>query len=174
MATTAYAALLRAVNVGGTGKLAMSDLTRLCEREGFSSVKTYIASGNVVFTSRSREGAVKTALERALASHMGKPVAVHVRTAAELEATMAVNPFPKALPNRVIVLFVEEPPLNDVLTGVVARDGEELAIRGRELFVHFPRGQGTSKLKLPLAKISTGRNLNTVAKLAAMTRALGR
>ena len=45
----AYVALLRAVNVGGTGKLPMSELVAMCEGLGFSSVKTYIASGNVVF-----------------------------------------------------------------------------------------------------------------------------
>ena len=49
---------------------------------------------------------------------------------------------------------------------------EEVALVGRELFVHYPEGQGSSKLKIPFAKTGTGRNLNTVAKLAAMARAL--
>ena len=43
-----FIALLRAINVGGTGKLPMSDLKRLCEKVGFRNVRTYIASGNVV------------------------------------------------------------------------------------------------------------------------------
>jgi len=79
-ASIAYAALLRAVNVGGTGKLPMTELARLCEREGLCDVKTYIQSGNVVFTSAKKEAAVKAALEKALERHMGKPVAVMVRT----------------------------------------------------------------------------------------------
>lgn len=58
----AYVALLRAVNVGGTGKLPMSELVAMCEGLGFSSVKTYIASGNVVFSTRAREGTVKAKL----------------------------------------------------------------------------------------------------------------
>src|SRR5581483_1680881 len=62
---TAWVALLRAVNVGGTGKLAMSELKAMCEELGFSSVKTYIASGNVVFASRKSEAAIKAAREAA-------------------------------------------------------------------------------------------------------------
>jgi uncharacterized protein (DUF1697 family) len=172
-ATIPYAALLRAVNVGGTGKLAMIDLARLCEREGLCDVKTYIQSGNVVFTSPKKEAAVKAALEKTLERHMGKPVAVMVRTVDELEATVAANPFPEAPGNRLLIVFFDDPLSKDVLTGVVAPGGEELAFKGRELFIHFPDGQGNSKLKVPLLKkAGTGRNLNTVVKLASMTRAL--
>jgi uncharacterized protein (DUF1697 family) len=58
---SAFIALLRAVNVGGTGKLPMSDLKSICEELGFTSVRTYIASGNVVFASRKSEAAIKSA-----------------------------------------------------------------------------------------------------------------
>ena len=60
---TAFVALLRAVNVGGTGKLPMTELKAMCEELGFTGVRTYIASGNVVFASRKSETAVKAALE---------------------------------------------------------------------------------------------------------------
>jgi uncharacterized protein (DUF1697 family) len=174
MPQTAYAALLRAVNVGGTGKLPMTDLARLCEGAGFGAVKTYIQSGNVVFTSPKKEAAVKAALETCLARHMGKPVAVMVRTPDELEAILAANPFPAAAPNRLIVVFFDEPLTKAVLTGVVAPGGEELVVKGRELFIHYPDGQGVSKLKVPaLRSAGTARNLNTVTRLAAMSRALG-
>jgi uncharacterized protein (DUF1697 family) len=170
-ASIAYAALLRGINVGGV-KLVMTDLARLCADEGFDGVKTYIASGNVVFTSTKKETAVRDALQRALAAHMGKPVPVLVRTAAELAATVAANPFPGVAGNRLLVFFLPDPPPKNVLAGVVSPDGEELAIRGRELFVHYPNGMGRSKLKVPLWNVGTSRNLNTVAKLAAMTGAL--
>lgn len=173
MPTTAYAALLRAVNVGGTGKLAMTELARMCEREGFCGVKTYIASGNVVFTSTAKPAAVKAALEKALARHLGKPVAVMIRTASELEASLAANPFPDVPPNRLLVTFFDDPLPKGAVDGLAGPDGEQLAARGRELFVHYPKGMGASKLKVPPGlKLGTGRNLNTVAKLAAMTRAL--
>jgi uncharacterized protein (DUF1697 family) len=168
---TAYAALLRGINVGGV-KLLMTDLARLCEGEGFACVKTYIASGNVVFTSTKKEAVVRDALEGALARHTGRPVPVLVRSAAELEATVAANPFPGIAGNRLLVFFLPDSPPKNVLAGVVAPDGEELAVRGRELYVHYPNGMGRSKLKVPLWNVGTSRNLNTVVKLAAMTRAL--
>ena len=55
---THYIALLRAVNVGGTSKLPMSELKAMCETAGFADVRTYIASGNVLFTSKLGESAV--------------------------------------------------------------------------------------------------------------------
>jgi uncharacterized protein (DUF1697 family) len=167
----AYAALLRGINVGGV-KLLMTDLTRLCAGQGFACVKTYIASGNVVFTSTKSEAAVRDALEGALATHMGRPVPVLIRTAAELEATVAANPFPGIAGNRLLVFFLPDPPPKNVLAGVIAPDGEEMAVRGRELFVHYPNGMGRSKLKVPLWNVGTSRNLNTVVKLAALTQAL--
>jgi uncharacterized protein (DUF1697 family) len=84
----AFIALLRAVNVGGTGKLPMSDLKEMCEALGFAGVRTYIASGNVVFSSRKSESAVKKALEARLEAYAGKPVGVLVRTAAEMQAVL--------------------------------------------------------------------------------------
>ncbi|HEV2681218.1 MAG TPA: DUF1697 domain-containing protein, partial [Rhodanobacter sp.] len=86
---TSYVALLRAVNVGGTGKLPMSELKAMCEAVGFADVRTYIASGNVVFTSKLAEKAVKRALERQLQEYAGKPIGVLVRTAAEMVAVLA-------------------------------------------------------------------------------------
>jgi uncharacterized protein (DUF1697 family) len=112
-------------------------------------------------------------LEKALAARMGKPVGVLVRTGAEIDRVLAGNPFKKAPPNRVIVLFLDEAPAADALAGVKAPGGEELVLRGRELYIQYPEGQGASKLKVPLAKVGTGRNLNTVARLAEMARSRG-
>ena len=74
---TAYVALLRAVNVGGTGRLPMEELERMCVQAGFEDVRTYIASGNVVFGCKRSEAAVKARLEAALAAYAGKPVGVY-------------------------------------------------------------------------------------------------
>ncbi len=73
---TAYIVLLRAVNVGGTGKLPMSDLKAMCEKTGFGNVRKYIASGNVVFDSQETEGQVKATMEAALTAYAGKSVGV--------------------------------------------------------------------------------------------------
>ena len=89
-----FVVLLRAVNVGGTGKLPMSDLKRLCEKAGFQNVRTYIASGNVVAERDGAEAKAKAALEAELRAYAGKPVGVIVRTAAEMAKVVANNPFP--------------------------------------------------------------------------------
>jgi len=167
-----YIALLRAINVGGTGKLPMAELRTLCEGLGFSGVTTYIQSGNVVFRSRSGVAKVQKSLEEALANTIGKPVGVHLRTPAEMASIIARNPFPQAAPNRLIVLFLSESPPSKSIEGVATPDGEELALSGRELFIHFPNGQGTSKLKMPFKDTGTGRNLNTVVKLLELAEAL--
>jgi uncharacterized protein (DUF1697 family) len=168
----AYAALLRAINVGGTGKLPMADLRQLCEACGFSGVATYIQSGNVVFQSRRAEASAQRELARALADKLGKPVGVHLRSARELDAVLKHNPFPEAPPNRVIVFFLEAALPKRALGNLEGPGGEQVVARGREVFVSYPSGQGRSKLSLPFQKTSTGRNLNTVHKLRELLRAL--
>jgi uncharacterized protein (DUF1697 family) len=165
---SAFIALLRAVNVGGTGKLPMSDLKALCEELGFATVRTYIASGNVVFTSRKSEAAVKSALERRLEAYAGKPLGVAVRNAAEMAQILADNPFPKLAPNRTMAIFLDRAPPRDSLDGIRGRKDELIALGRREIYVHYGDGMAKSKLVIPAAKAGTARNMNTVATLAKM------
>lgn len=165
-----YVALLRAVNVGGTGKLPMSDLVAMARAAGFQRVRTYIASGNLVLDSPLRDTQVKAALEQALARYAGKPVAVAVRTAAEMAAVLDANPFPDKAPNRTVVAFLDAPPPKNWRDGLVAPDGEEARAGARELYIHYGAGMAHSKFKLPAAVRGTARNINTVARLAAMAR----
>ena len=166
-----YVALLRAVNVGGTGKLPMSELKALCERAGFAQVRTYIASGNVVFHSTEPPARVKAVLEQALHEYAGKPVGVMLRTAAEMAAVLAANPFPEAAPDRTLVIFLDHAPALDAVSNVSGLKTEQLAPGVRELYVHYGDGIGTSKLKIPAAKDGTARNMNSVAKLVEMASA---
>jgi uncharacterized protein (DUF1697 family) len=168
----AFIALLRAVNVGGTGKLAMSELKEMCEALGFGAVRTYIASGNVVFTSRKSESAIKTALEKRLKAYAGKPVGVAVRSAAEMAQVLADNPFPRAKPNRTVAIFLDGKPPKDTLAGVRGQKDEEIRLGRREIYVHYGDGMGQSKLVIPAAKAGTARNINTIATLAKMAAEL--
>jgi uncharacterized protein (DUF1697 family) len=169
---TAYVALLRAVNVGGTGKLAMTELAAMCADAGFTNVKTYIASGNVVFRSDLPEAKVRAALDQRLEAYAGKPVGVFVRTAKEMAAVRDNNPFANEPGNRVVAIFLEAAPHADALEGLKHQTTEVLKAGKRELYVFYPDGQGQSKLQIPSAKSGTARNMNTVAKLADMTAAL--
>jgi uncharacterized protein (DUF1697 family) len=165
---TRYVALLRAVNVGGTGNLPMAALRSICLDAGFDRVETYIASGNVVFASGAPAARVKAELESRLAVHAGKPVAVAIRTAAEMLAVRKANPFPRAEPERVYTIFLDRRPPRDALDHAVGQSDEKIRLGEREIFVHYPGGMGRSKLRIPAAKMGTARNMNTVAKLAEM------
>jgi uncharacterized protein (DUF1697 family) len=169
---TAFVALLRAVNVGGTGKLPMNDLKALCEAAGFTKVKTYIASGNVVFEATMTEAEVVAALNKKLTAYAGKPLGVLVRTAAEMRAVLAANPFPDTAPNYTVAIFLNKAPAKNALDGIVAPDGEEVRLGMREIYVHYPHGQGRTKLKIPAARAGTARNINTVSTLARMASAV--
>jgi len=161
-----FIALLRAVNVGGTGKLPMTHLKTICEDAGFDSVRTYIASGNVIFESNLDEPAVRKELEGRLLEYAGKPVRVHVRTATEMAQVLRRNPFPHAAGNRNVAIFLDEKPGKDVLAGISGRADEEIALGLREIYVHYGPDMARSKLKIPGAANGTARNMNTVAKLA--------
>ena len=165
---TAFVALLRAVNVGGTGKLPMTELKAMCDAAGFNKVRTYIASGNALFESGLAEAEVKAALERALERYAGKPVGVLVRTAAEMAAVEAANPWAERPGNRVAAIFLDEAPPGDALEHAVGVTSEEMALGVREIYVHYPDGQADTRLRIPAAKAGTARNLNTVAKLAEL------
>jgi uncharacterized protein (DUF1697 family) len=165
---TVHVALLRAVNVGGTGKLPMAELKRLCEEAGFAEVRTYIQSGNVLFASDLSAAKVRSALEGSLKSHFGKEAGVFIRSAGELRRLVRDNPFPDAPGNRVGVIFLDVAPTGADLEKVTAPGGEEVKAGAAAAYVFFPNGMGTSKLRLPFAAKGTMRNMNTVAKLADM------
>jgi len=169
-----YVALLRAVNVGGTGKLAMSDLKAMCLEAGFADVETYIASGNVVFQAKMSSEQAKAALKERLRRHFGKPVGVVIRTADELAAILETNPFKKEPASKTIAIFLDEPPRSDALQHATGRQREEMRLGACEIFVHYADSIGRSKLAIPAGRNGTGRNMNTVAKLAAMAAKKGR
>ena len=164
---TVVIALLRAVNVGGTGKLSMQGLATLCTKLGFKNPRTYIQSGNVLFESPLAEKAIRAKLEEGLTRMLGKPANVVLRTAAELEAVLKANPFPNAEPARVGVYFQADPVHKSQLLQTKGPDGEDVRLGKREFYIYFPNGMGRSKLKLPTG-VGTVRNMNTVAKLVGL------
>jgi len=165
---TAFVALLRAVNVGGTGKLPMATLKSLCEDAGFANVRTYIASGNVVFDSGLAAAKIKAALAARLQDYAGKPVGVLIRDASEMAAIVAANPFADQPGNRVMAIFLDDPPPEGALDAARHRTDEQLALGVREIYAFYPGGMGTSKLRIPAAATGTARNMNTIATLARM------
>jgi uncharacterized protein (DUF1697 family) len=166
---TVYIALLRSVNVGGTGKLPMTVLKGLCQKAGYGSVQTYIASGNVILESEEREEKIKATLEDAIERRIGKRISVFVRTATEMKAVLARNPFPGKEPGKTVAVFLDTRPRADVLAKPAGRNKEEIRAGKREIYIYYPDGIGRSKLRFPAADSGTARNMNTVARLVELT-----
>jgi uncharacterized protein (DUF1697 family) len=176
-----FVALLRAVNVGGR-KVEMAKLRAACEAAGFEGVRTYIASGNLVLSSRGPAPAVAARLEKAIAAAFGIEVPVVVRTAKEWQAYLDVPAsFAKAAedrPNGLLVGLSTKPPSRDAATALAPRatNGERVELHGDALWVSFPDGIARSRLTpaaidKAMGSPTTARNWNTVRRLADMAGA---
>jgi uncharacterized protein (DUF1697 family) len=179
---TVFIALLRAINVGGTGKLPMKDLKAACEKAGLEQVSTYIASGNVVFASQKSAAAVKTLIASLLRDRFGL-IKNHtlIRMPGDLAKVIARNPFAdaaKTRPHLLMVNFLDSRPLAGAAAALAAYDGpERLHLDADHLYVDYGEGIARSKLTpafldKALKVAATGRNWNTTNKLLEMARAL--
>jgi uncharacterized protein (DUF1697 family) len=170
-------ALLRGINVGGR-VLPMAGLRDLCAGLGWQDVRSYIQSGNVVFTSARPTAALEAELEAAIESRFGMTVPVVVRTARQWAAYLDNNPFPEAAeaePRWLLLLVAKQKPAAGVEQAIAERGtfGEQAGRAGDGLWILFPKGVGTSKLSPGVIDRFTGspgttRNHRTVAKLKEM------
>jgi uncharacterized protein (DUF1697 family) len=175
-----YAALLRGINVGGKNTIAMADLRTMCEALGLDDVQTYIRSGNVVFTSALRSAPkMEAAIERAILADTGLTVTVMVRSASDIARVVKHNPYAvDDLPaTKLVVAFLKSRPKAKTLD--LSSHGRETAvIDGTVAYLHYPDGQGRSKvtgalLERLLGTPATVRNWNTVGKLLSLTATSG-
>jgi uncharacterized protein (DUF1697 family) len=173
-----YVALLRAVNVGGRSSLAMADLRAAVERLGYGSVKTLLQSGNLVFDAKGKVAAIEGALEAALKKDLGIETNFLVRSGKEVNEIIAANPFPdeaKSDPGHLLVMFLKDRVTEKAVAVLQenVKGREVIRAGGRELYITYPDGIGRSKLtgvliEKKLGTRGTGRNWNTVLKLAAL------
>ncbi len=170
---TVYIALLRGVNLASNNRLNMAELKAIAEGLGLENSRTFIASGNLLFSSDKPETELRAMLEGRLSAHMNKDVHVMLRTGEEMAAAMSANPFPKADAKNVQAFFLNEPPPDDLLATVRNCEDERIAPGVREVYVEYgEKGIGRSRLRVPAAEAGTARNMNTVAKLAALAKEL--
>lgn len=165
---TAYVALVRAVNVSGTGKLPKEELKAMGEACGFAKVRTFINSGNLLFASDLAEGEVKLRIEERLAAFLGRPVPAFVRNAAEIVEVGNKNPFVDDKPSQVMAHFIDENPVPSMIDEARDVQGERLAIGPRVIYISYGSGIADSKLKMPILKRGTARNMNSVGKIAEL------
>ena len=174
--------LLRGINLGGKNKLPMKDFAALLADIGCTDVQTYIQSGNAVFQAPDKMASeLAERIERELASRLGLKVPVVMRTAAELSDVAQSNPFLAAGEDEstLHVAFLAEQPTPERVNTLDADRSppDRFAVRGREIYLHFPSGLARSKLTnayfdSKLGTISTVRNWRTVLKLVETADAI--
>jgi len=174
---TRYALLLRGVNVGTNNSLPMVTLRALLTKLGCTDVETYVQSGNAVFTTKRSATDLTKSVEAALAKAMGRPIATTLRTARQLSAVIAANPFAAVATNPayLCVTFLSHAPTPAGLAPLRAKPWtpELVHVAGKEIYTWYPSGQARSPLaatlnRLPLRGAVTTRNWNTVVKLAKL------
>lgn len=176
----AFAALLRGVNVGGNRKVAMADLRGMLADLGFAEPRSLLQSGNLVFGAPGGTTAAKLerVLEKEAAHRLALETDFHVRDAGEWGRVVAGNPFRKEAqrdPGHLLVVFLKRPVTAAHVAALRAaiRGPERVEATGRHAYVVYPAGIGRSKLTTAVidAKLGTrgtGRNWNTVLKMAAL------
>lgn len=173
-----YVAFLRGMNLGNR-RIKNEELRRHFEAMGFEGVATFRASGNVIFSTAKREAEAKLAsrVEAELDERLGYDVPVFLRSAEELAAVAAREPFEaKAVARskgKLQVSFLQKKPGAAARKKALALASDEdlLAIEGRELY-WLPSG-GISESDLDLKAIDaalgagTMRTMGTVEQIAA-------
>jgi uncharacterized protein (DUF1697 family) len=176
---TTYVAMLRGINVSGRNKLPMEDLRALLAAAGAKDVRTYIQSGNAVFTSRRSPSTLADTLERALEGALGNKVPVLLRTVEELEAVVDANPFvARGEDAKVLhVTFMGEAPTAVAVKAIRGQraDADECEVIGRQVYLFCPGGYGNTKLtntffEKKLGSPATTRNWKTVTTLVALAQ----
>lgn len=175
MGTTQYVAFLRAINVGGH-IVKMTELKRIFERLGYDDVYTFIASGNVIFTSAVGVATLHSRIESGLGKALGYPVATMIRSTSEVAQTATYQAFPPSSLETasLYVGFMREQATTAATKKALALQTEidELVVYGRE--VYWLARKNISESSISGAAIEkalqtpvTFRNINTVRRLAA-------
>lgn len=169
--------LLRGINLGSRNRIAMPQLRDALTEAGFDGVKTYLQSGNVVFSSKGSADQVARKCERLIAEEFGLDIPVVTRTRAQLAKVVERDPLGKVAvdPKRYQVSFLTSKLSAEVIRKLEAAavPSEQFVVEGREVYAWHPKGVARSKLWTLLAGkglgvTATARNWTTVTSLLAL------
>lgn len=169
-----YVAFLRGVNLGARNRVSMPLLREALDEAGFTGVATYVASGNVLLTSRAGAETVRRRVEGVVRDCFGLEIPVVVRTRDELAAVVRRNPLAGVAtdPKRYQVTFLDREPAAELVRQLeeAAQAEERLVVSGREIYAWHPRTIARSRLWTLLAGrdlgiTATARNWRTVTAL---------
>jgi len=173
-----YISLLRGINVSGQKKILMADLKAIYEGLGFTAVQTYIQSGNVVFSYKSKEAAaLQKMIFDKIQSHYGFDIPNLILSPTEIKTALSNNPYNDI--DKPYLTFLSAHPLKENITALANCnfDNEFYELKEKVIYAHFPNGAGKAKMNNNLIekklKISaTTRNLRTTKKLLEICTSL--
>ncbi len=172
-----WIALFRAIGPATYKKMSMQDLRQSCEQAGLTNVSTYIASGNLIFTSTIRKAQLNVLLHKILTGY-DLDNEVVLRTPLELKKVISAEPFSDAAkdrPNHLLIVFLNKKPNSTAVNALATRNGpERILALDRELCVNYKEGIARSKLtpaviEQHLKQPGTARNWNTLNKLIELS-----
>ena len=171
-----YVAFLRGINVGGKNKIKMETLREVCAALGFSNVKTYINSGNVIFeTAKIDDKKLAAQIESAIEKEFALKIKVIVRTMAEIEEIIENNPFAGQFENDkdLHVFFLDEALPDEKRDLLLSNNNENemFAVQNREIFCLLRVSVldsliGKDYIGKKLKVSATARNWRTVNKVS--------
>lgn len=169
-----YISILRGINVSGQKKIKMTDLKALYEKLGFTDVKTYIQSGNVVFKAKETDAVtLEQLISTAIQKQYNFEVPNLILIPQEIEQALANNPF-KDIEKMYFTFLAEMPQQENILKlKTYSFKDEYYELIGKVIYSHFPNGAGRAKMtnnffENKLKVMATSRNLNTTEKLLEM------
>ena len=176
---TQYVAFLRGINVGGKKPIKMKELSAVMSNAGFHNVRTFIASGNVIFEASAKDPKrIAKVMERHLLEAFGSEIVVIVRTIDELKAIIKRNPFKKPKPSAdemLFVTFLASPPAvkpkmplrskSENMEVIALSDGAAFIVARRKKtgWFGFPHTFAEKEFGVP----TTTRNWTTIVKIVA-------
>ena len=171
-----YISLLRGINVSGQKRILMADLKELYEKLGFSDVKTYIQSGNVVFNfDKTSATKLQQLIFDKIQSKYGFEVPNLILNPAEVEKALLKNPYQHV--EKPYFTFLAVQPLEENINELNKHsfENEFYELKEKVIYSHFPNGVGKAKMTLSffekkLKVKGTARNLNTTKKLLEMAK----
>jgi uncharacterized protein (DUF1697 family) len=175
-----FIALFRGLNVGGSGVLPMKDLVATLEQLGLEGIRTYIQSGNVVFSSREEDPLrISKRITSEIVKGFGFEPQVLLLKPAEMRRAMEANPFPEAAtePKTLHLTFLTVEPVHPDLEGLerFRKNSERYALKGTVFYLHAPEGIGRSKLAAKVEQLlgvsGTSRNWRTVTRILTLAEA---
>ncbi len=172
-----YVAFLRGINVSGQKKIKMADLRDSLNKQGFSEVRTYIQSGNIVFTSKkSNTYVIAETIFKVIAADFGFNVPTLVLAAEEIERILNANPFQHEEEGKQYFVLLKSVPSGDLVRefNTLKFENEAFYITDNCVYLCCKTGYGKAKLSNNLVERklkveATARNLRTMKKLIEMT-----